>query len=237
MTSPVLNSVVAIEVLGNFRCIVSAQRDAVLRPSSQRLVALLAVYGPQPRRDVAGILWPDTTSRQALNNLRTILWRLRSEAGGLVHEESTVCKLGNVAVDLRSVHGWITQIVRGELSEIPAQATRALLPTWDEPWLVNPREELRLQQLHGLEAAAQLYLHHGRLAEASQCARAAVTMDPLRESANRILLEVSLREGNDVEAFRQFKRFETLLRQEMGIRPGPGISVLMAAIRQRRDPS
>ena len=45
---------------------------------------------------------------------------------------------------------------------------------------------------------------------------AAVRLDPLRESANRLLIDVHLRDGNGTDALRQFHAYSSLLRSETG---------------------
>src|SRR5262245_11240073 len=53
--------------------------------SAQRLVAFLALVDrPIPRPRVAGTLWPDTTDGRAMGNLRSVLWRLRRRADGVI---------------------------------------------------------------------------------------------------------------------------------------------------------
>jgi DNA-binding SARP family transcriptional activator len=59
-------------------------------------------------------------------------------------------------------------------------------------------------------------------------------MDPLRESANQILIEVHLRHGNRCDAIRQFRRYAELLRWEMQAEPGPGLTALMAPLQTAR---
>jgi DNA-binding SARP family transcriptional activator len=49
-----------------------------LPPSAQRLVAYIGLSDrPVLRPRVAGMLWLETSDRQALGNLRSVLWRLR----------------------------------------------------------------------------------------------------------------------------------------------------------------
>ena len=44
-----------------------------------------------------------------------------------------------------------------------------------------------------------------------------VALDPLRESAQRLLIQASLAQGNRAEAIRQLDRYERHLRRELGI--------------------
>ena len=99
----------AVQVLGTLRVKCKNGRDIALRPSAERLVALLAVLGPHARTDAALILWPDMPRERALSNLRTVLWRARQDASGLVIEQGDDCRLGRVSVDLEDVLSWARQ--------------------------------------------------------------------------------------------------------------------------------
>ncbi|MGH4010092.1 MAG: AfsR/SARP family transcriptional regulator [Pseudonocardiaceae bacterium] len=100
-------------------------------------------------------------------------------------------------------------------------------PGWGDDWLVESREELRLLQLYALEAASQRLLVAGRFGEAAGLALAALGLDPLRESANRLLIEIHLRDGNRPDALRQFHKYQQRLRLEMDIAPGPSLTALI----------
>jgi DNA-binding SARP family transcriptional activator len=47
----------------------------------------------------------------------------------------------------------------------------------------------------------------------------AVGIEPLRESAQRVLIEAHLAEGNLVEARRAFMRYRDLVADELGVLP------------------
>ena len=52
-----------------------------------------------------------------------------------------------------------------------------------------------------------------------EAAIAAIAAEPLRESAQRALIEAHLGEGNWVEAHRGFVTYRDLLRRELGVSP------------------
>ncbi len=58
---------------------------------------------------------------------------------------------------------------------------------------------------------------------------AAVSAEPLRESAHRALIAVHLHEANYGEAVRQYERCRTMLREELGISPSPRLRDLLRA--------
>jgi DNA-binding SARP family transcriptional activator len=132
---------------------------------------------------------------------------------------------------LIALRDWGWRALRGEDPWMPAPSIvgRDLLQGWGDEWLVQPREELRLLQLCALEAAGQRLLMGGRLGEATILAGAAVSLDPLRESSNRLLIDVHLREGNRLEALRQYSFYEDLLSQETGTTPSLALTSLVRA--------
>jgi DNA-binding SARP family transcriptional activator len=117
---------------------------------------------------------------------------------------------------------------------VPQDAALELLPGWPDEWLVEMREELRLLQLYAFETCAQRLLLGGRCGEAARLALNALSLDPLRESANRILIEIHLRDGNKLDALRQFRKYEQLLRRELNIEPSPSLAVLAETLLPRR---
>ena len=92
------------------------------------------------------------------------------------------------------------------------------------------REELRLLQLYAFETCAQRLLLGGRCGEAAGLALNALNLDPFRESSNRILIEIHLRDGNRLDALRHFRKYEQLLRRELNIEPGPTLTALVGSV-------
>jgi DNA-binding SARP family transcriptional activator len=225
----------SLQLLGGFTAWADGHR-LLLRPTTQRLVALLAVRGALPRSESAGLLWGDLTEARALGNLRTVLWRARQDCPGLVVEESNNLGVSDVQVDLLDVRAWAWRALRAEdpWMPLPNGAALELLPGWPDHWLTEVREELRLLQLYAFETCAQRLLLGGRCGEAAGLALNALNLDPFRESANRILIEIHLRDGNRLDALRQFRKYEQLLRRELNIAASPGLTALVAALFPRQ---
>ena len=57
----------------------------------------------------------------------------------------------------------------------------------------------------------------------------AISADPLRETAQRLLIEAHLAERNWHEARRAFGLYRRVLRAELGVEPGPGLLQLLEA--------
>ena len=109
-----------------------------------------------------------------------------------------------------------------------------LLNDWYDPWVVEHRERLRQLRLHALESLSLRQLESGEVAAAIESALAAVAAEPLRESAQRVLIRAHLTEANNAEALRQYERFRSLLFRELGIWPSARLEELIAPVRAGR---
>jgi DNA-binding SARP family transcriptional activator len=201
--------------------------------STQRLLALLALSERQlPRAVVAGRLWPDTSEHLSQSSLRSALWRLHRTGHVLVNASAGQLRLADaVAVDIAEIVSIARMLIEdrlpADLDVDPSVLSSDLLPGWHDDWVVAERERLRQLCLHGLEALAGQLLRRGQHARAIEVALAAIGREPLRESAHRVLIQVHLEECNRSEAIREYLRFAELIRDELGIRPSPGLGELI----------
>jgi DNA-binding SARP family transcriptional activator len=228
-----------VELLGPFR-VTTANAEPKLPVRSQRLIALLAVHDrPLPRTFVAGTLWPDVTEERAAANLRESLWRLRSGPDPLVESEARCLALRpGVSVDFREMMDQATRLLAGRMGpgeEICVDALmQDLLPGWGDEWVVLERERARQLRLHALEVACLRLIELGRHAQAVMAGVRAVAADPMRESAQRVLIRAHLAEGNAGEAAVQYWRYRKLLHDELGILPSPQLEDLVRGINTSR---
>jgi DNA-binding SARP family transcriptional activator len=193
---------------------------------------LLAIEGAIARGDAAVRLYEDRKVERAYANLRTIMWRLREDDNGLVVEEGDGLRIDADLVDYQEALRWSMSMVRREEPPTapPPFIGRRLLPGWSEPWLIAPREYLHLLQLHALDAAAERLLAAGRFGEAAVSALLAVTIDALRESSNRLLIEALIREGDIAEGLRRYQAYERILANEVNAKPGAAVQSLIAPL-------
>jgi DNA-binding SARP family transcriptional activator len=128
-------------------------------------------------------------------------------------------------VDIAQLYAWATRIIDGktdgidfDLIDLNLEAVH-LLPGWYEDWVVFERERLRQRLLHAMESLARKRIERQLFASAIEAAMFAVGIEPLRESAQRVLIEAHLAEGNLVEARRAFVTYRDLVSEELGILP------------------
>jgi len=200
----------------------------------ERLVAFVALHErPLLRPYVAGTLWPERPDQRAAANLRSSLWRLR-RTNCLVIEAtvSHVALVSGARVDVRDLLSLAHSIVRRppywrrrDLTLILEPGE--LLPGWYDEWVIAERERLNQIRIHALETLSELLIVEGSLAEAVEAGLAAVREQPLRESAHRVLIEAYLAEGNQWEAVHQYRRYQHVLRHELGVDPSPKMQNLI----------
>lgn len=230
----------AICLLGGFY-LVDDGRPVALSETARRLVALLALRGPMTRKRIAGHLWPEATERRAQGCLRTALWRLGRDTTVLRARTDLVGLAPDVWVDVDALMAEIRSLTQGDRfvgTTLCAHGglvvgRRDLLPEWDDDWVVLERERLRQLHMHALEELATLWTDEGRLREALDAALQAVGLEPLRESARRVVVGIHLREGNIVEALRHFDEYRVLVRRELGIAPSARLKEMVAAASTR----
>lgn len=204
--------------------------------SAQRVLAFLAIRDrPQLRSTVATSLWTDTTEDRAAANLRSALWKLADLRERLIEAVGGYLGLApTVEVDLwqlmeRARH-LIGDEAKVEFDISTGDLGEDLLPDWDEQWLLFERERLRQLRVHALDALTRRLRERGRFAEAVEAGLSAVAAEPLRESAQRLLIEVHLAEGNFAEARRQFELYREVLWDHLAILPSVELCSLVGVI-------
>lgn len=220
-------------------------RNIPIKLAAQRLVAFLAVKEQRlPRAYVSATLWPDTPPMRASANLRSAVWRLQQCCPMLIESSLQHLWLApEVEVDLHIAAGLAQRLLdksvppaRPDAAEqldcLHASARRQLsgdlLPDWCDDWVLMERERFHQMRLHALEVLAEQLIEHRQYGGAVDTGLAAVCGEPLRESAQRVLIRAYLAEGNNAEAVRQYEQYERLLYAELGIKPSVELRALMS---------
>jgi DNA-binding SARP family transcriptional activator len=204
---------------------------------SKRLLVFVTLHGGRVnRRHAAGTLWPYGDDDRAAGNLRSALWRLKGAGIDVLHADKISLQLApGLVVDVTELTSWADRVIedRTRPSDIGlVQLSREavdLLPGWYEDWVVFERERIRQRLLHALESLSRRLVKLARFADAVEVAMTAVSLDPLRESAQRVLIEAHVAEGNQVEARRAFTTYERLVGCELGITPSDELASVVGA--------
>jgi DNA-binding SARP family transcriptional activator len=211
----------------------------------RRVMSLLALRGERSRVSLARTLWPDSEEFRAYGNLRAAVWRIQHLQRGLLEEGQGALRLApHVRVDVHQLHAIAHQLTADNRPTAGADAPQVLdadqllpilspdelLPTWDDDWVAEERALLHQLRLRALENLTTHLLDCANVDGALQAAMRAVTIDPLRESANRALILVHLADGNNAEAVRVYRSFQQRLSDELGVCVSRQIVGLIQAI-------
>lgn len=201
--------------------------------AAERLLAFLAIRAhPLQRLYVAGSLWANSTEQHSIGSLRSALWRLGRSGYGLIEADAERLRLApDVQVDLHDATLRARRLLHGGPAEegdfaaiIPAAE---LLPDHYDDWVLIERERYRQLRMHALEVLCAQLSAAGRHGEAIEAGLAAVSGEPLRETAHLVLIRAHLAEGNRCEAIRQFEHYRAVLAKELGLQPTAEISSLV----------
>ena len=204
---------------------------------SKRLLVFVTLNGGRVnRRHAAGTLWPCCDDDRAAGNLRSALWRLRGAGIDVLHADKCMLYLDpELSVDITQLSRWATRVIDssadGSDLDTPDLNPEALdlLPGWYDEWVIFERERLRQRLLHAMESLVRRLIADGLFADAVDVAMTAVGMEPLRESAQRVLIEAHLAEGNFVEARRAYAAYDEMLAVELGVPPGDDLAQIIRA--------
>ena len=209
-----------------------AGRTVSVGARQQRLIAALALLGARPRHLLAGVLWPESSEEQAAASLRAILFRISHDLPRLLADSRDPVALNpEVRTDLARVRGLIEDMAHPgteparDASEILRNAD--LLPGWYDDWVIFEQERLQQQRMAALETLAMRYLAQGDPVGALEAARASAAIEPLRESAQLIIVRSHLAADDRASAMRVFRDFRTRLADELGVAPSPRFDVIL----------
>lgn len=211
--------------------------DAIqIAPAGQRVLALLALSGgATPRTRLAGGIWPDSPDDRALANLRSAMWRMPEPVRSRIDRHGSRIQFGpGWHVDVSDCTAAAERLMAAPLAvncgNPPDRMMFALdlLPYWDSAWVVALRERHRQLRLHALEALANAQLHCNRPLDAVDTALQAVGDEPLRESAQLLLLRAHLAAGNRAAVVRQYDAFRGVLAAELRLEPSDEMQAVLA---------
>jgi DNA-binding SARP family transcriptional activator len=182
---------VTLRVLGRFELARGGRAVRVSPGQGAQLVKLVAVSnGRLPAERAIESLWPEVDLDSGRNRLRTVLNRLRAEAGDVVARDGETLVLdGAIAVDLAQFDQESRRALalgRSEPTHAVALARAAiakyrgdLLP--DDPyedWTDAPRQHARRVALELLELCADVAMARGDLDETSWAVERAIDLVP-----------------------------------------------------------
>lgn len=229
-----------ISLFGGFR--IEGEAGGVLL-TGKRGAAILAYLAlcpgmAAPRERLADLLWSDSDSEHSRNSLRQTLSVLRrdlSRAGmDIIHARKDMIGIGpnTMRVDVKDFEAGLTARSAPELETALALYTGPFLDGFHlgssafDDWAALERERLLSRALGSLEKLARLVDVESGLAVTDQI----LAMDPTREEAYRLKMELLVAGGERDKALRTFEACKTVLRKEFDVNVSPETRALWQSL-------
>jgi DNA-binding SARP family transcriptional activator/ATP/maltotriose-dependent transcriptional regulator MalT len=221
----------AVNVLGRFALTNGGRPVDLSAGQSTQLLKLLAVCGGRmPAERIIDMLWPEADLEPGRNRLRTVLNRLRSEAGDvIVRDGDILCLAEGVRVDidqfrlearralaLGSVEpAAAVAVARGAIARYRGE----LLPDDPyEPWAERPRETARSTALELLDMCADIATSRGDLDEVRRLVEVTIELAPYDDDRYLRAATSLLEQGKRAAALAVVTRARQALA-ELGLPP------------------
>jgi predicted ATPase/DNA-binding SARP family transcriptional activator len=233
------NPTLTLRLFGTFEaCVNGAPLPRLRTRKGQQVLALLAIHHDREthRARLAELLWPESDSWTALENLRRCLTDLRRALGPearrlLAPSPRTLClDLSDAAVDLIEFDKVVSSTDAALLERAVTLYRAPFVETWDDDWAVAIRLERDAACLRALEMLSARALQSGDGARAVGFLRRAVALNPLRESAQCALIEALAACGDCSAATVAYREFRERLHREMHVEPAAATTALYRRI-------
>jgi adenylate cyclase len=232
----------ALELFGGFR-LVDAERRTVRVPDrrARALIAYLALAeSAVPRRVLGELLCLEGDEQDQRTKLRQAVYVARKAAAEpdlVITIEDQIRLNGALLVsDVRRFQAAIARGDRESLNEAvelyrgPLLAGERSLSAAFEDWLAGRRSELLEQVMKAVLTLAKGSEAAGQHDRALALARRALTLDPLREEAQRQVMRSLAALGQRAAALRQYEIMRQLLSDELQVTPEDDTEMLREAI-------
>ena len=220
----------AVRLLGSF-ALTSGGRPVSLSPGQgTRLLQLLAASGRLAADEAMEVLWPEAEPEAARNRLRTVLNRLRAEAGGVVVRSGDLLELRpDVSVDLAAFEadarralalgpGEPTLSVSLARTAIARYRGEVLPEVPYEDWAIRARERARLTMLRLLDLCADVATARGDLDEMRRVVETTIELAPYDDDRYLRAASILLEQGRRGAALAVVRRARSSLA-EIGLEP------------------
>lgn len=204
--------------------------------------AMLASAGdrPVPKEKLAEALWPEGLPASWQSALRGVVTRVRTalSMAGIDGANAIRSAFGcyqlalpdGSAIDLETASDGLEEaevaLAAGEPARARSQAEAAVavvaqpfLAGEEGPFPDRMRRQLEALHLRALDVLGRADLAVGQVEAAIGAAQTALSLEPFRESAHRLLMSAYAAAGSRGEALRAYERCRMLLSEELGVRP------------------
>ena len=237
-----------LTLLGSFRARLDSGALLALPRKAQALLAFLAMPPGlvHPRDKLANLLWGSTVETTARSSLRQTLYALRKSVRG-ADPPPLRMEADTVSLDPQAVRVDVAGFLHGVAEANSLALADALAPYQGdfleglaiqeppfEDWLLGERERLRERALEGLGRLLAQQQAAGATDAAVQTALRLLTLDPLQEPVQRVLMRLYAETGRRGAALRQYQHCVAAFQRELRAEPEAETKALYQDILRRR---
>lgn len=227
---------------------------------SQKAPALFVYLLHHPRehqRDVlAEMFWSDTSSKQALKNLRTVLSNLQKTLGDyldVTRQSLTIIETEDIWLDTNTFQTILETVKQRQKQPYSPRRLMTDLETAMklyqgdflvglkasnapelDTWVMLERELLRSKATFALYQLAEIALENAAYPRGINAARQLLSLDPLWEQGVRSMMRLQTYSGNRTAAIKHYDSFAKLLQKELDIEPEEETKALYRDIKTGR---
>lgn len=199
--------------------------DIPSRPVQSLLAYLILNARKSYRREnLAWVLWPDSSERNARNNLRQALWRLRKAMGETYFVADKISIRFNAAADYRldvdtlQSGGGDNPTLEDLIASVSVYEDR-LLPGFYDEWILLEQERLQSLYEDRMQRLSRGLVAQARWREAIQWADHWIAHGAMSEQPYRTLMKAHAGLGDHAGMTLALRRCTDTLRKELGIDP------------------
>lgn len=245
---------VLICLLGNFHLLTSGKSLELHNAAKTKaLLAHLAIEKNYSltREAILHLLWPDSNTTLASQSLNSLVYHLRKLLSDKIGGEPPIllsedCYRLNVEAGIGIDTVWFKAFVKkgkeqeraGDLVasiesfQFAADLYHGDLCAGTDTQSLIEAEYLRAIYLSLLSKLADYCYSAGDLTACLYYAHDLLSTDPCREDAHRLVMRCYVRQGERIQALRQYRLCETILRSEFAIAPEAATTALFDLIRR-----
>lgn len=203
------------------------------------LLALLTLrHGSQVQRSwLAGTLWPDYDEAKAFHSLRQSLTDLRRALGphaARLQSPSThtlLLDLTGTHTDVLEFDALAARVDTDSLQRAIALYRGPLLEGCLEEWVLPERNAREAAYLQALEKLAAQSIARKDFASAIRFLQTVIFTDPLRESAQRTLMQALAQDGDFGAVVQVYRSLRLLLHRELNAEPDAATTSVFQQVR------
>lgn len=248
--TPVMNGTIVINSFGCLEVVRLNEGREVMKWRSDKtreLFAFLLHHQGKTliKEKIIDTLWPEQDEKRAVHQLHNGIYYIRKnlEEFGVGPELIAVrgkyaMHLGEVYYDALAFRELLRQSpkVTGEniqqYEEVISKYRGDYLENEDYLWAREEREWLATLRHRAVLDMARYYLKSGNSQRAEELLMNLLKTDPYADDTNELLLSLYEQMGNLIKAKRHYDNYARLLKQDLGVEPGPMVMAVNERIQQ-----